>query len=165
MIRPGKIEEAQILTNLSFESKRHWAYPEEYLDVWKHELTITSDYIKKNDVLVFESEGEVLGYYSIIALEKDIELAGIRIDKGYWLEHMFIAPEYIGRGIGSMMFDHLRKRCEMRGIRKLGILSDPNARGFYEKMGCNYQGEFPSSIAGRTTPFFILTSRANQVDM
>jgi hypothetical protein len=29
MIRPGKLEEAQILTNLSLKSKRHWAYPED----------------------------------------------------------------------------------------------------------------------------------------
>ena len=157
MIRPGKREEAQILTRLSFESKGYWAYPKEYFDVWKPELTITSDYIEKNDVLVFESEGAIVGYYSIVELENGIEVSGIKIEKGYWLEHMFIAPKYIGRGIGKIMFEHLRKRCEIKGIRQLGILSDPNAKGFYEKMGCNYQGEFPSTIAGRTTPLLVLT--------
>jgi GNAT superfamily N-acetyltransferase len=157
MIRSAEKEEVQILTKLSFESKGYWAYPKEYLEVWNPELTITSDYIEKNDVLVFESEGAVLGYYSIIELEDDIETSGVKIDKGYWLEHMFVAPKHIGRGIGTIMFDNLRKRCEMKGIRKLRILADPNARGFYEKMGCNYQGEFPSTIAGRTTPMFVLT--------
>lgn len=157
MIRPGKKEEAQILTKLSFESKGYWGYPKEYFEIWKPELTITPDYIEKNDVLVFESEGTIVGYYSIIELENDMAVSGIKIDKGHWLEHMFVAPKYIGRGIGTIMFNHLRKRCEMKGIRKLGILADPNARGFYEKMGCNYQGEFPSTIAGRTTPLFVLT--------
>jgi GNAT superfamily N-acetyltransferase len=157
MIRPAEKEEAQVLTRLSFESKGYWAYPKEYYDVWKPELTITSDYIAKNDVLVFESEGAVIGYYSIVELENDIEVSGIKIDKGHWLEHMFIAPKYIGRGIGRIMFDHLRNRCEIKGIRKLGILADPNARGFYEKMGCDDRGEFPSTIAGRTTPLLVLT--------
>ena len=156
MIRPAEKEDAQILTGLSFESKGFWAYPKEYFDVWKPELTITSDYIEKNDVLVFESEGAIVGYYSIVELENGIEVSVIKIEKGYWLEHMFIAPKYIGRGIGKIMFEHLRKRCEIKGIRQLGILSDPNARGFYEKMGCDYQGEFPSTIAGRTTPLLVL---------
>jgi len=157
MIRPAEKEDAQILTRISFESKGFWAYPKEYFDVWKPELTITSDYIEKNDVLVFESEGAIVGYYSIVELENDIEASGIKIDKGYWLEHMFIAPKYIGRGIGKIMFEHLRKRCEIKGIRQLGILSDPNARGFYEKMGCTYQRELPSTISGRTTPLLVLT--------
>jgi GNAT superfamily N-acetyltransferase len=161
MIRPGKKEEAQILTELSFESKGYWGYPKEYFEIWKPELTITPDYIEKNDVLVFESDGAIVGYYSIIELENDMVVSGTKIVKGHWLEHMFIAPKYIGRGIGTIMFDHLRKRCEIKGIRKLGILSDPNARGFYEKMGCDYQGEFPSTIAGRTTPLFVLTMKSS----
>jgi GNAT superfamily N-acetyltransferase len=156
MIRPAEMNEAQVLTNLSFESKGYWAYPKEYFDIWKSELTLTRDYIEKNDVLVFESEGVIVGYYSIIELENDLAVSGIKINKGYWLEHMFIAPGHIGQGIGTMMFDHLRKRCKEKRIPKLGILADPNARGFYEKMGCNYQGEFPSTIAGRTTPLFVL---------
>jgi GNAT superfamily N-acetyltransferase len=162
MIRPGEKDEAQVLTRLSFESKGYWAYPKEYFDVWKPELTITPEYIEDNDVLVFESEGAIVGYYSIIKLENDLEVSGIKIDKGYWLEHMFIAPEYIGQGIGTMMFDHLRKRCETKGIPKLGILVDPNAKGFYEKMGCTYQGELPSTIAGRTTPLFVLNMLVSQ---
>ncbi len=156
MIRPANREDAQFLTGLSFKSKGFWGYPKEYFEVWKPELTITPDYIEKNDVLVFESGGAIVGYYSIIELENDIEVSGAKIDKGFWLEHMFIAPKYIGRGIGTIMFEHLRKRCEMKGIRYLGILADPNARGFYEKMGCNFQGEIPSTIADRTTPLFVL---------
>ncbi len=156
MIRPGKKEDAQILTGISFESKGYWGYPKEYFEIWKSELTVTPDYITKNDVQVFEIEGVIVGYFSIVVLEDDIEVSGTKIDKGYWLEHMFIAPGYIGQGIGSFMFKYLRKRCETKGIGKLGILADPNARGFYEKMGCHYQGEIPSTIAGRTTPLFVL---------
>jgi hypothetical protein len=38
----------------------------------------------------------------------------------------------------------------------LGILADPNSRGFYEKMSCRYVEEYPSIIKGRTTPFLQL---------
>jgi GNAT superfamily N-acetyltransferase len=156
MIRSADKEEAQILTKISIESKSYWVYPKEYFEIWSPELTITTEHIEKNDVFVFEREGAVVGYYSLIELVAGCELSGSKIAKGFWLEHMFILPKFIGQGIGTILFAHLRKRCEMKGIRKLGILADPNARGFYEKMGCTYQGEIPSTIAGRTTPMFEL---------
>jgi GNAT superfamily N-acetyltransferase len=71
---------------------------------------------------------------------------------------MFVAPAFIGKGIGTRLFEHLKKRCEMTGIKQLGILADPNTRGFYEKMGCDYQGEVPSTIAGRTIPLLVYKS-------
>jgi len=163
MIRHAKKSQAEILTKISFKSKGYWGYPRKYFNRWSDELTITSDYIRKNDVFVFENEnnGETIGYYSIVELEDDIEVSGIKINKGFWLEHMFIEPEFIGKGIGRRMFDHLRERCDARGINELGILADPNSRGFYEKMGCKYQREYPSTIENRTTPFLLLQLRSS----
>lgn len=155
-IRPAIKSDAPTLTTLSFESKGHWGYPKEYFEIWKNELTITSEYIQKNDVFVWEEENKILGYYSIAKLTDDVELAGIIIDKGHWLEHMFLLPVYLGRGIGANLFAHLRKRCEMREITELKILADPHSIGFYKKMGCRYQREYPSSISGRTTPLLTL---------
>jgi GNAT superfamily N-acetyltransferase len=153
MIRSAKKEEADILTQISYKSKEYWNYPQAYFEVWNRELTITSDYIEKNDVFVFELDGAVVGYYSLVELSEDIEVSGITIKKGFWLEHMFIWPENIGNGIGTKMFAHLRKRCILRGINELGILADPNARGFYEKMGCVYKHDYPSTVENRTIPY------------
>jgi GNAT superfamily N-acetyltransferase len=156
MIRSAKRSEAGILTKISIESKGHWGYPKAFFDLWTDELTISSDDIQNNDVFVVEKEGAIVGYYSIVELKDDIDVSGIRINKGFWLEHMFIAPSSIGKGVGTKMFDHLRDRCRSRGITELGILADPNSKGFYEKMGCEYKGEYPSSIKGRTTPLLRL---------
>ncbi len=41
-----RAEEAEILTEISFQSKGYWDYPPEYFDIWKDELTITGDYIR-----------------------------------------------------------------------------------------------------------------------
>ena len=156
MIRQAKAQEADLLTGISFASKGYWRYPEEFFTVWSGELTISSDYIRKNDVFVVENDGAVVGYYSIVELKNDIEVSGIKINKGFWLEHMFIEPHSIGKGFGTEMFHHLRQRCAERGIHELGILADPNARGFYEKMGCFYKCEYPSTIKDRTTPYLHL---------
>ncbi|MBW2328898.1 MAG: GNAT family N-acetyltransferase [Deltaproteobacteria bacterium] len=156
MIRSAKQDEAEMLTNISFASKGYWHYPQDFFDIWNRELTISSEYIEENDVFVYELDGAVVGYYSIVELPEDIEVSGIKIKKGFWLEHMFIEPRHIGKGIGSRMFHHLRKRCKALEIKKLRILADPNSKGFYEKMGCQYLNEFPSTIKNRTTPYLLL---------
>lgn len=156
MIREAKIHEAQILTKISFGSKGYWKYPKEFFEIWSDELTIRPDYIKNNDVFVFEDDGKVVGYYSIVEVKNDVEISGITVSKGFWLEHMFIEPQSIGKGIGTLMFEHMRRKCASRGIYELSILADPNSRGFYEKMGCKYKAEYPSTIKNRSTPYFQL---------
>lgn len=156
IIRPAHKDEAPLLTEISFAAKGYWNYPLEYYAVWKNELTITPAYIANNDVLVYEDDGVAVGYYSLVELREDLRVAGIMLDKGFWLEHMFVAPQHIGKGIGTRLFDHLRRRCRARGIVRLGILADPHARGFYEKMGCEYLREVPSTIKQRTTPYLHL---------
>ncbi|MFA5905867.1 MAG: GNAT family N-acetyltransferase [Desulfobacula sp.] len=155
-IRPAKIEESDILTSISFQSKKYWGYPDHFFEVWKNELTISTDYIRRNRVFVFEDKRVIRGYYSIVYLENDLDVSGVVISKGHWLEHMFISPDFIGKGIGTKLFDHLKKICTENKITRIGILSDPNARGFYEKMGYRYIKEYPSTIPNRTTPFLVL---------
>lgn len=157
MIRPAQLEEAEILTDISFTAKRYWNYPEEYYTIWAGELTICPEYISNNDVLVYEASREICAYYSLVALDKEIKVAGSVIEPGHWLEHMFVRPSHIGHGIGSELFAHLRTRCMKKKIKTLNILVDPNAKGFYQKMGCGYVQEFPSTIVGRTTPHLILS--------
>ncbi len=162
MIRPAQIEEAEILTEISFSCKRYWKYPEEYYCIWDGELTISPDYISSNDVWVYEIGLEILAYYSLVALAEEIKVVGLALERGHWLEHMFVRPTHIGFGLGSELFVHLSDRCSKKKIKRLNILADPNARGFYQKMGCSYVQEFPSTIVGRTTPHLVLSLPVNE---
>lgn len=157
MFRHATITDAEPLTKLSFESKAYWGYPETYFEIWADELTVTADYISNNYVQVYMVEYSIVGYYSIVELINDIEISGITLSKGYWLEHMFVEPQSIGQGVGTKLFRHMRQSCHKNTIIEVGILSDPNAKGFYEKMGCDYIKEYPSTIKKRTTPYLVLT--------
>lgn len=159
IIRAAKKDDAERLTSLSFLAKGYWKYPQEYFEIWREELTISPAYIDQNSVFVVERDGVIVGYYSIVELKKDISISGITIDKGFWLEHMFVHPSFIGTGIGTAMCMHLKAFCRTWGIERLCVLADPHARGFYEKMGCTYLKEYPSSIIGRTTPLLQLKMR------
>ena len=155
-IRKARPEEAALLTDLSFVSKRYWNYPEMLFAVWRSELTITSEYINSNEVYVYERHGETVGYYSLVSTGNDRQIGNIVLPEGTWLEHMFVHPGSIGCGIGRELFSHMQLTCCQKGVALLQLLADPHALGFYEKMGCSYCGEIPSNIAGRTTPWLSL---------
>lgn len=151
-IRKALDGDQETLTELSFVSKRYWQYPEHYYTAWQSELTITRSYLEQNSVYLIENQAVIVGYYSIVQLEKSLVLQGQTLSRGYWLDHMFVLPEHIGTGIGRKLFAHLCRMCKTKKIMGIKLLADPHAKGFYEKMGCVYVKECPSTIAGRTTP-------------
>lgn len=154
-IREARIEDELVLSDISFASKSYWDYPSEYLKVWEPELTITHVYIEKNKVFVLENNKDIIAYYSLVNFESSMYMGGVEIETGIWLEHMFVRPDFIGKGIGRYLFKHMAGYCWENLIREVKILADPNSKGFYEKMGCEYIKEYPSTIEGRTTPMFI----------
>ena len=65
---------------------------------------------------------------------------------------MWIDPDFIGQGLGGAL--HKKVICEARSLKidRLTTLSDPQAQGFYQKMGWRLIADIPSSIPGRTLP-------------
>jgi GNAT superfamily N-acetyltransferase len=156
MILCADENESDILTSISFAAKRYWNYPEEYFDVWKEELTITPDYIKQNQVYVAKIDGKAVGFASLVEVKDDFQVGELLITKGFWLDHIFVHPDYIGKRVGSNLISFVKKSCRKKNISYLHILSDPNAKGFYNTIGAEYIKEVPSSIQGRTVSLYKL---------
>jgi len=146
--------EAEILTEIAFAAKRTWKYPESYFEIWKDELTITNEYINNNIVFVAETDNQVVGFYSIVVIQKDFMAGNVLVKKGFWMEHLFINPSFQKRGIGRMLMEHALNYCEENWIDELKIFVDPHAAGFYEKMGATFIENSPSSIEGRAIPVY-----------
>jgi GNAT superfamily N-acetyltransferase len=156
IIRKAQHTESEALTDISFASKRFWNYPKEYMDIWKNELTITPTYINQNLVFVAEADTMLVGYFSIVEIQEDFWAGKVLVKKGFWLEHIFIKPEFIGKKIGAELIAFLKELCKKNKIERLFIFSDPNAKGFYDKVGAKYIEESPSSIEGRTVSLYEL---------
>lgn len=154
-IRRARQNENKQLTRISFAAKRYWNYPEEYFEVWKSELTISEDYINNNDVFAAEEDGVLAAYYSVVEVKQEFMAGQTLVEKGFWLEHMFVLPKWIGCGIGRKMYEHMKSLCKSKGISELRIFADTNAKGFYDKMGAIYIEERPSSIEGRTVSVYL----------
>jgi len=152
-IRSATQKDSKVLTEISFSSKKHWGYPAEYFEIWKEELTITGDYIRKNYVQIIETNGDAVGYYSVVELEKDLEITNFTMEKGVWLEHVFIRPEFIGKGFGKMLMQHLIESSINNQWQELKILADPHSVEFYKKLGAKYIKEITSNIPGRTVSY------------
>lgn len=156
IVRPAVMSESAILTEISFKSKHYWDYPEAYFKVWQAELTITPAYIQNNLVYAAERDGEIIGYAAIVQVKVDFLAGKVFVQKGFWLEHIFVIPEAIGKGVGSALLNYIKSECRKMRISTLLIFADPNARGFYDKAGASYQGESPSSIEGRMVSLYEL---------
>jgi GNAT superfamily N-acetyltransferase len=155
-IRRARPDEHALLTEISLSSKRYWNDPEEYFGVWKDELTITRSYIENNTVFAAEVSDAVVGYLSIVHVPQDFKAGAAFVQRGYWLEHLFVRPGFMRCGIGSRLISFARVWCAQNGIDRLLIFSDPHACGFYERLGAVYIGESASSIPGRTVPMMEL---------
>lgn len=142
-IREALVEEADSLTEIAHNAKRHWGYPEHWIQYWQDDLTISRDFVRANPVYVAEHEGKLLGFYAL----------AIRDEKAA-LDHLWVMPEHIGSGIGKQLFLHAMQGAAGRNVTAVEISSDPNAAGFYRKMGAHQLGEDVSEIQGqpRTLP-------------
>jgi len=148
-IRRARPNEADLLTNLALESKGYWGYPEDFITACRKELTLTPDYLtdSRRSVFVAEIDEAILGLY---ALER---LSAVEQELGL----LFVAPGWIGAGIGRLLLAHARQRAAGMGARTILIQGDPHADGFYRRAGARHIGERESaSIPGRRLPLYRL---------
>jgi ribosomal protein S18 acetylase RimI-like enzyme len=137
-IRHAVSQDATILSQIAFAAKAHWGYPEHWLVIWKPQLTFSPEYFEKNESWVAEAKGTPIAFYTL--QEKD----------GYaWIENLWVSPEFIGQGVGKTLFLHAAALSRQRGYKTLQLEADPNAVGFYEKMGMYKIGERRSQVEGQ----------------
>ena len=137
MIKPASVGDAQTLTQIALDAKRHWGYPEHWIKHWESDLTISAEFITSNHVYVAEDEGEIRGFYALCLLDEKVEL-----------EHLWVRPSHIGTGIGKELFLDAMERAAKLNVSEVELSADPNAAGFYKRMGASQVGEIDSEIDG-----------------
>ncbi|MGE7949018.1 GNAT family N-acetyltransferase [Lysinibacillus sp. NPDC093688] len=133
IIRSAKVQDCHLLSNLAYQSKAYWGYVEDFLQQCKDDLTITKEYIVENPVFVMESDNKIVAFYSFTINEMK-------------LDALFIDPDYIGKGFGRIIWDHLLNKAKELGISEFTLDSEPNAEGFYLKMGAKKIGSTQSTV-------------------
>ena len=144
--------DAQRLTAIAHAAKRHWGYPEELISLWQADLTVTAQFIADYPVFCAVRDSEIVGFYALL-----------RQGETFDLEHLWVEPQHIGIGVGTLLFNHAVRTVRSMGGAVLNIVSDPYAEGVYLRMGAIRMGEVPSKPEGRILPLLTLVIKANDV--
>jgi GNAT superfamily N-acetyltransferase len=139
-------KDADALTEIAFSAKRHWGYPERWIQSWRDILTISPEFIAANVAYSAIEDDRVVGFY-LLTTESD----------GLHLDHLWIMPSAMGRGIGRALFEHAVEQASASGFRAIKIEADPNAEGFYQRMGARRIGTQVTEVDGerRELPLLI----------
>jgi GNAT superfamily N-acetyltransferase len=138
-IRRALPKESPALTEIAHNAKRHWGYPEHWIQHWQADLTVPPDFISNNQVYLADRDGEIIGFYALVVRDQQAEL-----------EHLWVAPEHIGTGVGKELFIHAMHIAAGENVSEVEISADPNAAGFYQRMGARRIGEVSSDIDGQS---------------
>ncbi len=77
-----------------------------------------------HEVWIAEEAGAVRGFYALIPHETDQEL-----------DLFFTANDAQGTGLGRRLFEHMAGQARAQGAARVVISSNPEAAGFYRRMG------------------------------
>jgi molybdenum cofactor cytidylyltransferase len=137
-IRAALNHESGLLSDLATRAKAHWGYSEEMLERWKAELTVSASDIAAHLTFVATIEEIVAGFYSLLP------------SAGPWtLNHFWVSPQYMHRGIGRSLLTHALDTAVGRGASVVKVDADPNAEGFYVQCGALRLGEVSAPIPGQ----------------
>ena len=123
---------------VAFAAKGHWGYPERWMELWREDLEVSPGFVRENEVYVAVSGGRAVGFYALVGGGRELNL-----------EHLWVLPAWIGTGLGRTLFEHAMRRAAELGARMVRIESDPNAEGFYRRMGARRTGENVYEMEGR----------------
>jgi GNAT superfamily N-acetyltransferase len=141
-------EDADVLTAIAHAAKRHWGYPETWIAAWRDILTMRPEFIAENTAYCAVEEDRAIGFY-VLTTEDD----------GLHLDHLWILPRAMGGGIGRALFEHAAAAASGLGFNLIKIEADPNAEGFYKRMGATRVGTSVSQVVGERRELPLLEYR------
>ena len=137
-IRRARPDEGELLREIAIASKAYWGYDLEVVRDWATSGGFTTEGLARKAVHLAEVNGRVVGWAGLIPG-----------DDVCWLDDLWIEPSSIGTGIGSRLFQHAVHVAEELGASRMEWEAEPNALGFYERMGGRYVRESEPSEWGR----------------
>ena len=153
-VSPARPQDAAELTRIARAAKRHWGYPDEWMALWRDQLTVTAQDIAAYPTFVAQAGNQMLGF---CAVSQRDDVAS--------LEHLWVLPDAMGHGVGRRLFEQAATQARQNGAAALQVESDPHAVGFYRLMGCQPAGENVYDLDGqpRRLPVLRLALQPAQV--
>jgi N-acetylglutamate synthase-like GNAT family acetyltransferase len=123
-IRRAIPDDCEALKTLARSAKGYWQYSSDYMEAWDYDQGITPEFIVRYTVRCAVLDRKIIGFYAYSTEGKIREL-----------KHLWVAPEHIGAGVGRRLLLDAIEKLRGAGVRRLQIVADPHAEGFYRRMG------------------------------
>ena len=120
-MRPAERVDRERLRELTFESKAHWGYDRDFVRRWAGGLTFESECER----WVAELNDEIVAWAALVSPTDGVAV----------LDDLWVDPACMGRGLGRRLFGLAADRARELGAERLEWGAEPNAVGFYEKLG------------------------------
>jgi GNAT superfamily N-acetyltransferase len=137
-IRPAAAGEGERLREIAIAAKGYWGYDLDRVREWAAIGDFSTVGLRRKGAYVAAIDGNAVGW-----------AAAVRQGDVWWLDDLWIEPAWMGRGIGSRLFKHAAARGRRLGAVRMEWEAEPNALGFYEKMGGRYARDGEPGIWGR----------------
>ena len=151
LIRRAVEHEAGALSAIAMAAKAYWPYTPSQLEAWRDDLTISAELIASSPTYVAELDGEIAGFYSLI-----------HEGQTWNLEHLWVAPSHMRRGVGRALLSHALGLAARDGAESIAIDADPYAEPFYVACGARRVGAVAAPVEGhpdRQRPQLLLAIR------
>lgn len=137
-IRTVEPDEGERLRKIAIAAKGHWGYDARRVGEWAAMGDFSPRGLRKKSFFVAAIEDKAVGWAAAI-------------DRGevWWLDDLWIEPEWMGKGIGSRLFRHAAEHGRRVGAVRMEWEAEPNALGFYERMGGRYLRDGEPGVWGR----------------
>lgn len=123
------------MTEVALTAKAFWGYSEDFMRECESVLTITPRMIAQWESGVIDRKGQIAGFY-LASFEKDEAE----------LQLLYISPLHMGKGFGRALMKEAVQKASRLGYSHLRIEADPNAVGFYRRMGAKQVGWCRSEV-------------------
>ena len=142
-IRPARVDEVDLLNQLTGRSCLYWGYEPAFLDWEPESITVYPEMITDAHTRVLEEEGRVVGYYVLAGGPPSLTL-----------DKLFVDADRIGTGRGKRLWLHAVTTAREIGATELAFAADPNAAPFYRAMGAVWEREETTDRDGWNLQFF-----------
>jgi GNAT superfamily N-acetyltransferase len=138
-------EDADALTEIAIAAKKSWGYPNDWIRLWRKELTITPDYVIAHPTYAAAVDDHLVGFCAV--------LIGANAAV---LDHLWVLPERMRTGVGRALFTQAETVAREAGADRMTMVGEPHAEGFYRAMGARLYGREPATVDGheRFLPLF-----------
>ena len=131
-IRDARPDEARALEALQRRSSNVWEEYRAQLAAHPDAIAAPHRAIAERRVRVaIDASGHPLGFSVVLPVE----------DGRCELDDLFVEPDRMRRGVGRMLVQDVARRAAASGASRVDVVANPNALGFYSRLGFEVTGE------------------------